>query len=599
MKFTILRAAGLATAFAAALGLATACKSYLDVNPQALYAGEDTFSDVAGATAAVIGAYDLLSGDTSYGTRLNLYYPYDTDEMQASPLSLADGARLSIARYTALPVNAEVRNPWNTLYQGIERSNICIKYIPQMVIYNSGAAADTAALHRLYGEVLTLRAQYYFELLRNWGDVPMPMVPSIDAVVLNLPNSDRNTTYDKLLADLLQAEKLVPWRSGAGAASERITKGAVKALRARMAMFRGGWRANANTGQMERPSDYLDFYRVARLECQELMNHRSEHTLNPSFSDLFRSINELRFDTYHEIIFEVGMAGSSSVSDSKLGYYNGPKLNGSSTYGTSSGSIGAVPTYFYAFDSTDVRRDITLTPYTVESNNQQKGTALTALSTSVGGMTDGKFRRDWRVPALPGVNNYLQYNWPLIRFADVLLLFAEAENELNGPTAAALAAVQEVRDRGYGGNKTLAKLPAIGSKADMFAAIANERYLELGGEGIRKYDLIRWNLLAQKLADTRTNLAALQAGTGRYAGYPATEYYRVTNGVVQWARSFYKPAPAATPTGTTAVSWRTAITAASIANLASEYRANAGKELLPIPQTTLDANPNVKQNFGY
>ena len=601
MKFTTIRAAWLTATLAGALGGVTACKDYLDVNPQALYAGEDTFSDVAGATAAVIGAYDLLSGDTSYGTRLNLYYPYDTDEMQASPLSLADGARLSIARYTALPVNAEVRNPWNTLYQGVERSNICIKYIPQMGLYTNGSAADTAALHRLYGEVLTLRAQYYFELIRNWGDVPMPMQPSIDAPTLNLPNSDRNATYDMLLADLAQAEKLVPYRSGAGAASERITKGAVKALRARMALFRGGWRANASTGQMERPSDYLNFYRIARQECQELMNRRTEHTLNPSFSDLFRSINELRFDTYNEIIFQVAMAGSSAQSDSKLGYYNGPKLNGSSTYGTSSGSIGAVPTYFYAFDSTDVRRDITLTLYTLESNNQQKGTPLTALSTSVGGMTDGKFRRDWRVPALPGVNNYLQYNWPIIRFADVLLMFAEAENELNGPTAAALAAVQEVRNRGYGGNQTLARLPAntTASKADMFNAIANERFLELGGEGIRKYDLIRWNLLAQKIADARTNLAALQAGTGRYAGYPATEYYRVSNGVVQWARSFYKPAPATAPTGTTAVSWRTAITATSIANLASEYRPNAGKELLPIPQTTLDANPNVKQNFGY
>jgi hypothetical protein len=304
MKLPAFRAAWLAATLAGTLGL-TACKNYLDVNPQALYAGEDTFSDVAGATAAVIGAYDLLSGDTSYGTRLNLYYPYDTDEMQASPLSLADGARLSIARYTALPVNAEVRNPWNTLYQGIERSNICIKYIPQMGLYTNGTSADTAALHRLHGEALTLRAQYYFELIRNWGDVPTPLEPSIDAPTLNLPNADRNATYDKLLADLAQAEKLVPYRSGAGAASERITKGAVKALRARIALFRGGWRANAGTGQIERPSDYLNFYRIARQECQELMNRRGEHTLNPSFSDVFRSINELRFDASNEIIFQV------------------------------------------------------------------------------------------------------------------------------------------------------------------------------------------------------------------------------------------------------------------------------------------------------
>ena len=630
MKLTTLRAAWLTTTLAATLGL-TACKDDLNVNPQALYEGEDTFSDVAGATAAVVGAYDLLSGDTSYGTRLSMYYPYDTDEMQASPLSLADGARLSIARYTALSVNAEVRNPWNTLYQGVERSNICLKYIPQMALYNNGTAADTAALHRLHGEVLTLRAQYYFELIRNWGDVPIPMQPSIDAPILNLPNSDRNATYDKLLADLLQAEKLVPWRSAAGAASERITKGAVKALRARMALFRGGWRANASTGQMERPSDYLNFYRIARQECADLMAKRSEHTLNPSFSDLFRSINELRFDASNEIIFQVAMAGSSSVSDSKLGYYNGPKLNGSSIYGTSSGSIGAVPTYFYAFDSTDVRRDITLTLYTLESNNQQKGTPLTALSTSVGGMTDGKFRRDWRVPALPGVNNYLQYNWPIIRFADVLLMFAEADNELNGPTTAALNALLEVRTRGFNGNRTRAALNLnTSTKADMFNAIVNERLLEFGSEGIRKYDLLRWNLLADKIASTKANLNLLRQGLAPYQNVPQYQYYRVVGGIIQWTRSFYRPSPTviAAPTGTTRVNWRLAIDGTYVANLqpngtpvtistttgsttttttvnstgtgmAAEYVTGQGKELLPIPQTTLDTDPALKQNFGY
>lgn len=591
MKSFLLRSTLAAATLVGALGV-TACKDYLDIDPEALYTAEDTFIDVAGATAAVIGAYDLLSGDTSYGTRLNMYYPYDTDEMQASPGSLPDGLRLSIARYTALPVNNEVRNPFNTLYQGVERANICIKYIPQMPLYTTGTPADTAALHRLHGEVLTLRAQYYFELIRNWGDVPAPFTPSIDNPDLNLPSTDRNATYDKLLADLLQAEKLVPWRSAAGAANERITKGAVKALRARMALYRGGYRANASTGQMERPADYLEFYRIARQECADLLAKRGEHTLNPDFRDLFASINQLRFDNSHEIIFEVAMAGSSSLSDSKLGYYNGPKLNASTIYGTSQGSIGAVPTYFYAFDSTDVRRDITLTLYTVESNNQQRGTPLNL-------MTDGKFRRDWRTPALPGVNNYLQYNWPLIRFADVLLMFAEAENELNGPTAAARAAVQEVRTRGYGGNATRAALPPTSSKDAMFTAIANERFLELGGEGIRKYDLIRWNLLGQKLTEVRASLNQLKNGAGRYANYPATNYYRVNNGVVQWVRSFYRPAPAATPAGTTAVAWRTAITDATIANLASEYKPNAGKELLPIPQTTIDTNPNVKQNFGY
>ena len=166
-----------------------------------------------------------------------------------------------------VPTNTEITNPWNNLYQGVERANICIKNIPLMELYAKGAPADTAALHRLYGEALTLRAQYYFELIRNWGDVPATFVPATDTDDKNLPNADRNATYTRLIADLLIAEKLVPYRSQAGAYNERITKGAVKALRARLAMYRGGYRANAGTGVIERPADYLDYYRMARQEC--------------------------------------------------------------------------------------------------------------------------------------------------------------------------------------------------------------------------------------------------------------------------------------------------------------------------------------------
>ena len=63
----------------------TACKDYLEIDPVAYSTTEVAFLDVAGATSAVIGAYDMLSGDTGYGTRVNLYYPYDSDEMQAIP----------------------------------------------------------------------------------------------------------------------------------------------------------------------------------------------------------------------------------------------------------------------------------------------------------------------------------------------------------------------------------------------------------------------------------------------------------------------------------------------------------------------------------
>lgn len=505
----------------------------------------------------------------------------------------------------------------------MERANVCIKYIPQMALYTTGTSADTATLHRLYGEALTLRAQYYYELIRNWGDVPAQFTPSSYDQNFNLPNGDRNQTLKTLIDDLATAEKLVPYRSGAGVVNERITKGAVKALRARIALQRGGYSLQGNT--MTRQADYATYYAIARQECLELMGQRKEHTLNPSFSDLWRGVNEQRHDSYNEIIFEVGMAGSTATGDSKLGYYNGPRLQTSPTYGSTQGAVTVVPTYFYAFDSTDVRRDITIAPYQYATNsNNQSGVALSTIY-------DGKFRRDWHNPPVPGTNNYLGYNWPLIRFADVLLMFAEADNELNGPTAAARQALVEVRTRAYNGNSARATQNLnTGSKADMFNAIVNERLLEFGAEGVRKYDLLRWNLLADKIAATKANLNLLRQGVAPYQNVPQYQYYRIVSGVVQWQRSFYRPSPAnpAAPSGTTRVNWRQGIDNTYVANLqpngtvvpftttsggttttvnvnstgagmAAEYVPGQGKELLPIPQTTLDTDPALKQNFGY
>ena len=116
---------------------------------------------------------------------------------------------------------------------------------------------------------------------------------------------------------------------------------------------------------------------------------------------------------------------------------------------------------------------------------------------------------------------------PLFRcFADV----AEAENEINGPTALAYNAINMVRRRGYGKpistTDLTVDLPAGLSKTAFFDAVVKERALELGGEGVRKYDLIRWNLLATKLAETKAALLAMSTGSGIYSNYPTRMFFR-------------------------------------------------------------------------
>ena len=202
-------------------------------------------------------------------------------------------------------------------------------------------------------------------------------------------------------------------------------------------------------------------------------------------------------------------------------------------------------------------------------------------------------------------------------------MFAEAENELNGPTTAAYNAINMVRRRGF--DKPIntpdasVDIPAGLSKADFFKYIVRERALELGGEGIRKYDLIRWNLLGTALAESKANMLKMAAATpmvdpSYMAGYPSysltntlpASMYLITNTTADnqqvggiWFNSLYKTASTSTPSGTTKIVWvGTTVNTVCAARYATGYVAGKG-ELLPLPQPAIDANFNLRQNPGY
>ncbi len=584
--------------------LSTSCKKYTEVEPVSQYSIAQTFSDVSNVTNALIGVYDELQGDNGYGIRLSMYYPYDSDEAIVS--GNIDNGRRGVGRYQLLLTNSEIANPFRQLYRGVEKANLCIQEIPKMALYNSGSETDKAQLKRLYGEALTLRAQFYFELIRNWGDVPAPMIPAYQQSELYIPQSDRDSTYDKILADLALAKDLLPWRTEAGARNERITKGVAKALRARIAMFRAGYSLRANA-QMERRADYLDFYKIARDECADLMARRDQHTLNPSFSDIWRKLTSFIYDPAGEIIFEIGAGGGNGNSDSRMGNYDGPTLNNASRYGAGGGGLVILPNYFYAFDSADVRRDVTITHYQVPSATNIKS------QRRLGELGTGKYRRDWRVPLLPGTVLNVGYNWAVIRFSDVLLMYAEAVNEINGgPTAEAINAYEEVRKRAYGA-VPIGTTP--GDKTGFFNAIEKERYLEFGHEGIRKFDLLRWNLLGAKITDARNKIKLIRDRLAPYNFVPQYVYWRNVGEEIQFyagvgaptnAQPFWRPTQVPSPTtGWTRTDWAQHLSANVIdgkqlwEGMASFF--TPGKsELLPFDQATIASyQGRLKQNPGY
>ena len=603
------------------LMLLTGCKKFLNQTPITEADPQFVFSDVPNTYKALAGVYSRLSGDNGYGIRISLYYTVDNDEMQG-PTGAGDNDRRDIGRYSATSGNAQLANPYNQLFQGIEWANICIDNIPKSPLYSNGNDQQKKQLQRMYGEALTLRAQFYFEAIRNWGDLPAHFLPAAKQVSgEQFPKrTDRDTLYNHLLNDLKTAEDLVPWRNeltGIGdPVDERITKGTVKGLRARLALTAGGYSLRQD-GTMKRRTDYLTLYQIVKSETADIMSS-NQHSLNGSYKSLWRDqvCGHVSADPNGELMFQVSATGLTGAEDTKLGYYDGPRTNGNGN-----SSINPLPTYFYLFDSLDLRRDVTIAAYNVVADGVTKtGLALTSLN-------DGKYRRDWITPAVLPTNQsqYLGTKWQILRYSDVLLMFAEAENELNGPTSDAYNAINMVRKRGFGlpissSNPTV-DLAGL-SKDAFFSALVRERSLELGGEGVRKFDLIRWNLLATAISFAKTNLTNMGSNQPmtpytymtsppayclNTPKLPASMFYKNNSQAddkTLFSNSFYKPAPTSTPAGTTKVAWVSGAIAVNPSTSSPLGRYATGfitgkSELLPLPQSSLDVNPNLIQNPGY
>ncbi|MBV4357295.1 RagB/SusD family nutrient uptake outer membrane protein [Pinibacter aurantiacus] len=599
----------IAIGMAIVLNTSTGCKKYLDIENPSTISQAVAFTSTSYTNSALIGVYNQLCGDNGV-TKEGTIWALSADDFKTSG-SYSPQDRRGISMYGATYENSELLNGFNQLYSGIERANICIDGIKNSALYAEGS--DSKALMGSYlGEALALRAHFYLSLVKNWGNVVAQWEPSSKVAVLDASVTAGPIILEHLLEDLKEAEQLVPWRTESPNPDTRFTKGAVKALRARIAMFRAGYMMNKETNMMERSSDYKKYYQVAYDECKELMNRRDQHSLNPSYENVFKSLHtSTRTDPTFELMFEVGAYGAGARTDTKLGYYNGLRINASSRFGQGGGGELAIPTYFYEFDQLgDCRRDVTIGSYEIDATSQK-------VMNTLNNMTDAKFRRSWT--NMVGTTQNLAVNWPVIRFADVLLYFAEADNELNnGPTEEGKNALLEVRKRAFLGHED--RLPVMPDNyPDFFNAIVKERLLEFGAEGIRKYDLIRWNIMGAKFEETRTKLRQLMNGESVYANIPNYVYskaapYNVINANLEFATlDTYGGSPSVTlfqpglgtstaPSGYTTKNWRASLNEASITGTSTGfavYFESNKKEVLPFHQTTLLQNTKTIQNYGY
>lgn len=587
----------------------SSCKKYLDIENPSTISLKTTFESVSNTNTAIIGIYNLLPGDNGL-TKEGTIWSLSADDFKTSGSYSAQDRR-GISMYGANSENGELEGGFKQLYTGIERANLAIKGISESQLYAPGSSSK-AAMETYLAEALTLRSLFYFVLVRNWGNVVAQWQASGDTPVWDVPVTAGTEILDQVLTDLKTAEDLMPWRTEIGYSSSRWTKGAIKGFRARVALFRGGYMMDKATHTMVRSADYKKYYQIALDECKEVMDRREQHDLNPSYENVFKSLHSAtRSDNQNELMFEVGAFGQGSRTDTKLGFYNGIRFNTASRFGQGGGGIMAIASYFYEFDQVgDSRRDVTIGSYEIDLNGQK-------VMNTLNNMTDAKFRKSWT--NILGTTQTLAVNWPVLRFSDVLLMYAEADNEVNGaPSAAAQSALLEVRQRAFVGH--LDRLPvAPADYTSFFNAIVKERLLEFGGEAVRKYDLMRWNKMAQVFAETRVKLRELWNGTGAYANVPMYVYskpaaYNVIGSQQEFATldtfggspnvTLFQPNNGTPPSnaGYATKNWRASLNeeyiTGSSSGFATFFEANK-KEVFPFHQNILLYNTRTQQNFGY
>jgi hypothetical protein len=475
------------------------CDDYLITSSNSKFTEETAFENLDFATKQVYGAYERLTQLYDYYL---IFFKLDSDIEHSYGAN--DGARIEIAHMASSPGNSILKQMWTLLYQTIERSNIAIDNLPKSDLWTGEYSKEAK---RLYGEALTIRALCYYELVTLWGDVPFVTESAQAGNNFYVSKTDRDEIYEALIKDLNEAEQYVPWISEARTA-ERVTKGFVKGLKARLAMSYSGYSLRNKTHETKRGRNWEEYYQIARKECRELIES-NKHSLNPDYQQIFRNIHAYKQDLqFGEILFEIafGRMFSGRVAQSfGMRFRTTPA---DPKYGRATGEINTNIYYYYSFDRNDLRRNtnVELYDYNNASNLSKQWPVSNAFS-----LTPSKWRRSWITPLMGGDLKEVTktgVNWPVMRYTDVILMFAEAENEINGPTQSAKDALKSVRKRAFSPElwpqKVEQYVDSVSQNKELFfKAIVDERSWEFGGELIRKYDLIRWNLLGDKLEKMR------------------------------------------------------------------------------------------------
>lgn len=518
--------------------------NFLDTEPNDFIRPQDFYKDSNDALLALTGIYSTLGSQNLYGEAyMQLFGTDDLTYYDRNTLPI------NVPNNNFDAGNNEVANVWAQLYTGINNANIFLERIEK-------TSMDAGTKKTYIGEATFLRAYFYFLLAQSWGDVPLITRAQYDEN--NLIRDCAATKQASVLAWVTsEMEKAEPMVAEIEAVEGgHVNKSAVRGILARVYLKRAGWPVNEGK----------PMYEKARYWAGEVIRYdKIKHDLNPDYTQVFKNLAADVADT-KECLWEIYFTGNRLDGHQAAGRWGctmGIKNND-----VSKKSMG----YSYAFYSVtlnlwdlfndidadgipdlddvteknnpDVRRDWNIAPYRYQQRNDNstifwkrywyykgdikldnngnvlmKDDGVTPQTSGYGEYVQrnvGKYRREYEVVS-PRDKNYTPINFPVLRYSDVLLMYAEADNEVEGsPSNKAVEYVKRVRKRA--GLETKDSW----SYEEFKRLIRDERARELCFEGVRKFDLLRWDYFTEEM----NNVYRYVMNDSRWAsGKSFAEYY--------------------------------------------------------------------------
>lgn len=479
-------------------------------------------SDALAAVNGVYASFINTSGDNYYGRNFVMLVEYPT-EMVTTYLS-ATNERSLVDNYTFTPAQSYIYSTWQSAYQAINRANAVISRVPKIDM-------DPTLRARIVGEAKFLRALHYFNLVRLFGGVPLQLEETTSLDSLQKPRATAAEVYDQIIKDLTDAVAALPSATTyTGTDIGRASKGAAKTLLAKVYLQRAG------TG-VGTPADWQSALDWARQVVSD-----GDYSLVSNYDELFDFVSGAVQEVNPEVIFDIQNIRQQGLG----GRISSHMVPRNSSWGASqNGSFEAEQPFFDSYDVNDARRN---SIFVFSFPDKNGGTVQYTSNASKSGPygADSPYLKKFLDPEKVTTGQE-EPNYIILRYAEVLLMVAEAANEVNGgPTPEAYGAIDQVRERAGIADLT------PGLSHDLFRdSVFVERRWELVMEGPNGY------------FDSQRNWDWAKARIEADMALGASTKFKTSK---------YPKAQVA---------------------LIDKFK------LMPIPQRAIDVNPNLTQNPGW